>query len=40
MEYVGIAADETKRIKKTCYPLVEWGMSEKDCLSYCYAGGF
>ena len=32
MEYVGIAADETQRIKTACYPLVEWGMSEKDCL--------
>ena len=40
MEYVGIAADETQRIKTACYPLVEWGMSEKDCLDYCYARGF
>ena len=34
VEYVGIAADEIKRIKTACYPLVEWGMSEKDCRSY------
>ena len=40
VEYVGIAADEIKRIKTACYPLVEWGMSEKDCLDYCYARGF
>ena len=30
IEYVGIAADETKRIKDKNYPLVEWGMTEKD----------
>ena len=35
IEYLGIAADETKRIKDKNYPLVEWGMTEKDCLSYC-----
>ena len=40
IEYVGIAADETKRIKDKNYPLVEWGMTEKDCLSYCYRRGF
>ena len=40
IEYVGIAADEPKRIKNKCYPLVEWGMTEKDCLAYCYERGF
>ena len=40
LHYVGIAADEPKRIRKACYPLVEWGMTEKDCLNYCYAHGF
>lgn len=40
VEYVGIAADETKRIKDKKYPLVEWGMTESDCLSYCYERGF
>jgi 3'-phosphoadenosine 5'-phosphosulfate sulfotransferase (PAPS reductase)/FAD synthetase len=40
IEYIGIAADEPKRIKEACYPLVEWGMTEKDCLEYCYAKGF
>ncbi len=34
---MGIAADETDRLKDKCYPLVEWGMTEKDCLAYCYA---
>ena len=23
-----------------CYPLVEWGMTEQDCLDYCYARGY
>ena len=31
---------EPKRIKDKCYPLVEWGMTEKDCLQYCYERGF
>lgn len=43
--YIGIAADEQKRILKNrdedkCYPLVHWGMSEADCLQYCYAHGY
>lgn len=43
IQYVGIAADETKRIKEkegVIYPLVELGMSEKDCLAYCREKGF
>lgn len=40
IEYVGIAADEPKRIKDKTYPLAEWGMTEKDCLAYCYEQGF
>ena len=40
IEYVGIAADEPKRIKTACYPLVEWGMTEQECLAYCYERGF
>lgn len=40
VEYIGIAADEPKRIKDACYPLVEWNMTENDCLEYCYARGF
>lgn len=39
-EYIGIACDEPKRIKDKCYPLVEWQMTEKDCLQYCYDRGF
>lgn len=41
--YVGIAYDEPKRLinldsyKKA--PLAEWGMTEKDCLNYCYQRG-
>lgn len=46
-EYVGIAADELERIKENgrngiikTYPLVDWGMTEKDCLTYCYDSGW
>lgn len=40
IEYIGIAYDEQKRIKDKKYPLVEWKMTEKDCLQYCYDRGF
>lgn len=40
VEYVGIAADEMKRIKNKRYPLVEWGVTEADALKYCYRCGF
>lgn len=40
VEYIGIAYDEQKRIKDKKYPLVEWKMTEKDCLEYCYKKGF
>ena len=40
VEYIGIAADETNRIGDKIYPLVEWGMTESDCLKYCYERGF
>ena len=39
-EYVGIAFDEPKRLKDKIYPLVEWGMTEADCLEYCYSHGY
>lgn len=45
-EYVGIAADETERVKVNrdknikYYPLVLWGMTENDCLVKCYRNGF
>ena len=42
-EYIGIAYDEPKRIKKISnikYPLVDWKMTEKDCLEYCYSKGW
>lgn len=44
-EYVGIAADEIHRIDKKqnegkLMPLVEWGMTEKDCLEYCHSKGY
>ena len=47
IEYVGIAADEEYRLlRKTNnkdnvrHPLVEWGITEADCLQYCYDKGF
>lgn len=42
-EYVGIAVDEPDRVKDDIhkiYPLVDWNMTEKDCLQYCYDKGF
>lgn len=47
VEYVGIAADEGYRLERknnqreNClHPLVDWGMTEADCLDYCYSKGF
>ena len=46
-EYVGIAADEQYRLERErnknpnhVHPLVEWGMTEANCLKYCYARGY
>lgn len=37
VQYIGIAADEAHRMKDgNLYPLVEWGMTESDCLTYCH----
>lgn len=40
IQYIGIAADEPKRIKDLNYPLVDWGWTEADCLQYCKEKGF
>lgn len=47
VEYVGIASDERERINRErngnrvkIYPLVEWDMTEADCLQYCYSHGW
>lgn len=40
IEYVGIAADEPRRERDKNYPLITWGMTENDCLKYCYDRGF
>ena len=47
IEYIGIAADETYRLNRkinqrqnTRHPLVEWNMTEADCLQYCYDRGY
>ena len=43
-QYVGIAADKPKRIKKLAAqkiaPLAEWGATEADCLQGCYNRGY
>ena len=44
-EYHGIALDEAERTENNegrniRYPLLLWGMTEKDCLEYCYKRGF
>lgn len=40
VQYIGIAADEPQRVHDFRYPLVEWGMTEADCLAYCKERGF
>lgn len=40
VECIGIAADEPKRIHEKRYPLVEYGITEKQALEYCYQKGF
>lgn len=44
-EYIGIASDETRRIEKErnkhkLLPLVDWNMTEADCLKICYSRGY
>lgn len=47
VEYIGVASDERHRINRErqtsrvkLYPLVEWDMTEQDCLNYCYENGW
>lgn len=40
LHYVGIAADEPKRIKNEVYPLVDWGITEAQALKICYDRGY
>jgi 3'-phosphoadenosine 5'-phosphosulfate sulfotransferase (PAPS reductase)/FAD synthetase len=42
IEYHGIAYDEQNRIKNkgTKYPLINWKITEKQALEYCYERGF
>ena len=45
IDYIGIAADEPLRFEKahsdgSAMPLVEWGMTEADCLQYCRDRGW
>ena len=43
--FIGLAVDEQKRVSRNKderikYPLVDWGITEKQALSYCYKRGF
>lgn len=47
IEYVGIAADEQYRLERKRnrspshrHPLVDWGITEADCLKYCHDRGY
>lgn len=40
LHYVGIAADEPKRIKDDQYPLVDWDITEAEALRISYDWGF
>lgn len=47
LEYVGLAADEQYRLERKSnqnpnhrHPLIDWGMTEADCLQYCYDRGY
>ncbi|MCM1277277.1 MAG: phosphoadenosine phosphosulfate reductase family protein [Lachnospiraceae bacterium] len=47
IEYVGIAADEQFRLERKrnqseshAHPLIDWGMTEQDCLDFCYERGY
>jgi len=46
-QYIGFALDERKRAETKAFskpeyvfPLIEWGMTEADCLEYCRARGY
>ena len=46
VECIGFSADEEHRAEKMSkkwsvrFPLIEWGISEKDALDYCYSKGY
>lgn len=40
LNYVGIAADEPMRVRNEQYPLVDWGITEREALQICYARGY
>jgi len=45
VQWMGVTIDEVKRAGKKKkgnfkYPLVEWGLSSRDCLEVCYERGF
>ena len=40
IQYVGIAYDERHRERDKTYPLINWKMTEAECLKYCKDRGF
>lgn len=47
IEYIGIAADEEYRLERKnnqqahhIHPLVDWNITENECLRYCYEHGY
>ena len=47
LQYIGLASDESARLQRKNnqnqnhrHPLVVWGMTEADCLDYCYMRGY
>ena len=44
MSLIGFAVDEQRRVKesnkKALYPLIKWGVTEKDALAYCLSKGY
>lgn len=38
--YLGIAYDESHRKKDKLYPLIDWKITERQALEYCYQKGF
>ena len=44
INYIGIAADEPKRLakatKRNAFPLASWGVTEREALQFCYDLGF
>lgn len=40
LQYIGIASDESYRVKEKRYPLVDWKITETEALKICYDRGY